>query len=68
MLSPNVSGTVSKKASSSNEAEFLEKVLDGTEYFVKFGEKIAYIGNRVDIEKLTSDLDRKSTRLNSSHL
>lgn len=62
MLSPNVSGTVSKKASSSNEAEFLEKVLDGTEYFVKFGEKIAYIGNRVDIEKLGADFDSMSTQ------
>ncbi|MBQ2621504.1 MAG: hypothetical protein IJF84_09235 [Thermoguttaceae bacterium] len=62
MLSPNVSGTVSKKANSSSEAEFLEKVLDGTEYFVKFGEKIAYIGNRVDIEKLTSDFDSITTQ------
>ena len=62
MLSPNVSGTVSKKASSSSEAEFLEKVLDGTEYFVKFGEKIAYIGNRVDIEKLSDDFDSVTTQ------
>ena len=62
MLSPNVSGTVSKKANSSSEAEFLEKVLDGTEYFVKFGEKIAYIGNRVDIEKLGADFDSISTQ------
>ena len=62
MLSPNVSGTVSKKANSSSEAEFLEKVLDGTEYFVKFGEKIAYIGNRVDIEKLGPDFDSITTQ------
>ena len=62
MLSPNVSGTVSKKASSSSEAEFLEKVLDGTEYFVKFGEKLAYIGNRVDIEKLGDDFDSVTTQ------
>lgn len=62
MLSPNVSGTVSKKANSSSEAEFLEKVLDGTEYFVMFGEKIAYIGNRVDIEKLTADFDSITTQ------
>lgn len=62
MLSPNVSGTVSKKANSSSEAEFLEKVLDGTEYFVKFGEKIAYIGNRVDIEKLGADFDSITTQ------
>ena len=62
MLSPNVSGTVSKKANSSSEAEFLEKVLDGTEYFVKFGEKLAYIGNRVDIEKLGADFDSIGTQ------
>ncbi|MBR0237558.1 MAG: hypothetical protein IJQ39_05680 [Thermoguttaceae bacterium] len=62
MLSPNVSGTVSKKANSSSEAEFMEKVLDGTEYFVKFGKKIAYIGNRVDIEKLGADFDSISTQ------
>ncbi len=62
MLSPNVSGTVNKKANSSSEAEFLEKVLDGTEYFVKFSEKIAYIGNRTDIEKLGDKFDSLTTQ------
>lgn len=62
MLSPSVTGVVSRKAEAKNEAEFLEQVLDGTEYFVKFSDKIAYIGNRTDIERLREDFGTMSTR------
>lgn len=62
ILSANVSGTLRSKADSQDQAEFLEQVLDGTEFFVKIHKNLAYIGNRKDLENVGEEFGKISAK------